>query len=98
MKKDFTLIVFAQNNFSVLNRMINICNRRRVRIKKLLVYELADNPHRGEACFILYTTEEIAQKVELQIDKLIEVEETRLNSGTLPFYEAVNANEQRSEA
>lgn len=85
MKKDFSLIVYAENNFSVLNRMINICNRRRVRIKKLLAYEL-DNPHRGEACFILYTTEDVAEKVQLQVDKLIEVEETRLNEGTESFY------------
>lgn len=85
MKKDFTLVVYAENNFSVLNRMINICNRRRVRIKKLLAYEL-DNPHRGEACFILYTTEDVAVKVQLQVDKLIEVEETRLEEGTILFY------------
>ncbi|TAM94392.1 MAG: hypothetical protein EPN39_17545 [Chitinophagaceae bacterium] len=85
MKKDFTLIVYAENNFSVLNRMINICNRRRVRIKKLLANELED-PHRGEACFILYTTEEIAEKVQLQVDKLIEVEETKLYEGAESFH------------
>lgn len=85
MKSDFTLIVYAENNFSVLNRMINICNRRRVRIKRLLAYEL-DDPHRGEACFILYTTGEVAEKVQLQVDKLIEVEETKLLEGTEDFY------------
>jgi len=85
MKKDFTLIVYAENNFSVLNRMINICNRRRVRIKKLLGYEL-DNPHRGEACFILHTSEDVAIKVQLQIDKLIEVEKTTLREGAETFY------------
>ncbi len=89
MKKDFTLIVLAQNNFSVLNRMINICNRRRVRIKKLLAYEL-DNPHRGEACFILYDTEEMLHKVKLQIDKLIEVEKTYLQEGEEAFYQEQN--------
>jgi acetolactate synthase-1/3 small subunit len=86
MKKDFTLIVYAENNFSVLNRMINICNRRRVRIRKLLAHEL-DNPHRGEACFILYTTRDVAEKVQLQVDKLIEVEETRLQEGAELFYD-----------
>ena len=89
MKKDFTLIVFAENNFSVLNRMINICNRRRVRIKKLLGYEL-DNPHKGEACFILYDSEEMVTKVKLQIDKLIEVEETQLHEGEDAFYQEQN--------
>lgn len=89
MKQDFTLIVFAQNNFSVLNRMINICNRRRIRIKKLLAYEL-DDPHRGEACFILYDTEEMVNKVKLQIDKLIEVEETQVHDGEDMFYQEQN--------
>lgn len=89
MKKDFTLIVFAQNNFSVLNRMINICNRRRIRIKKLLAYEL-DDPHRGEACFILYDTEEMVHKVQLQVDKLIEVEQTQLHEGEDVFYQEQN--------
>lgn len=91
MKKDFTLIVYAENNFSVLNRMINICNRRRVRIKKLLGREL-DNPHRGEACFIIYTTEDIAGKVQLQMEKLIEVEETKLQEGIDSFYEEIQAD------
>lgn len=86
MKSDFTLIVYAENNFSVLNRMINICNRRRVRIRKLLAHEL-DNPHRGEACFILYTTEDVAKKVQLQVEKLIEVEETKLQQGEELFHE-----------
>lgn len=90
MKKDFTLIVYAENNFSVLNRMINICNRRRVRIKKLIAYEL-DNPHRGEACFILYTTADVAEKVQLQVDKLIEVEQTRLEDGAELFYNEIQA-------
>lgn len=85
MKKDFTLIVYAENNFSVLNRMLNICNRRRVRIKKLLAYEL-DNPHRGEACFILHATEEVAVKIQLQVDKLIEVERSTLQEGVASFY------------
>jgi acetolactate synthase small subunit len=90
MKKDITLIVYAENNFSVLNRMINICNRRRIRIRKLLAYEL-DNPHRGEACFILYATAEAAEKVRLQIDKLIEVEKTILQEGASTFYQEAQA-------
>jgi acetolactate synthase-1/3 small subunit len=90
MKKDFTLIVHAENNFSVLNRMINICNRRRVRIKKLMGCEL-DDPHRGEACFVLHTTAEMAEKVKLQIDKLIEVETTDLSEGAGLFYNEVQA-------
>lgn len=85
MKSDFTLLVYAENNFSVLNRMINICNRRRVRIKRLLARELEDY-HHGEACFILFTTPEMAEKIQLQIDKLIEVEQTKLLEGVESFH------------
>lgn len=80
MKKDFTLSVYAENNFSVLNRMINICNRRRIRIRKLYASEL-DDPRQGVARFILFASEDSAIKVQQQIDKLIEVEKTELIEG-----------------
>jgi acetolactate synthase small subunit len=79
MKKDFTLEVFAENSFGILNRMINALNRRRIRIKSLTASELADNPHAGSAKFILHTTEETIQKVKLQIEKFIEVDHTVLH-------------------
>lgn len=78
MIKDFTLDVFSDNGFNILNRMINICNRRRVRIKSLNAYEFDENVHKGAACFVLHTTFEMAVKVQLQIEKLIEVEKTNL--------------------
>lgn len=80
MKKEFTLSVYAENNFSVLNRMINICNRRRIRIKKLYASEL-ENPRQGVAKFILFTSEDSAVKVQQQVEKLIEVEKTELLEG-----------------
>ena len=70
----FTLEVFSDNGFNILNRMINICNRRRVRIKSFSAFEYEENIYKGAACFVLYTTYEIAYKVQQQIDKLIEVE------------------------
>ena len=78
MKKDFTLEVFAENNFSVLNRMVNIFNRRRIRIKSILATELEEDYHRGKARFILHTTDDMLQKARLQLEKLIEVERTVL--------------------
>ncbi|MEO7314115.1 MAG: hypothetical protein ABIW47_02940 [Ginsengibacter sp.] len=80
MNKDFTLDVFADNGFNVLNRMINICNRRRVRIKSLTAFEFQENIYKGAASFILNTTHDMAFKVQQQIDKLIEVESTKLTS------------------
>jgi acetolactate synthase regulatory subunit len=81
MYNDFTLEVKADNGFNVLNRMINICNRRRVRIKSINAFEYEDDVRRGAASFVLHTTKEIAFKVKQQIDKLIEVETTSLTEG-----------------
>ena len=76
MKKDFSLKVVAENNFSVINRIINIFNRRRIRIKKAILLEMEDDLRRGEATFVLHTTHEMLIKAKLQIEKLIEVEYT----------------------
>ena len=80
MNEDFTLEVVSENGFNILNRMINICNRRRVRIRSLVVREFEDNIYKGSAHFVLHTTYEMAYKVQQQIDKLIEVEKTELIS------------------
>jgi acetolactate synthase small subunit len=74
MKKDFTIEVLADNNFSVLNRIINVLNRRRVRIKRLIAHEDENNFRRGGATMLLHTTPEMIIKVKHQLEKLIEVE------------------------
>lgn len=79
MNTDFTLDVFSDNGFNILNRMINICNRRRVRIKSLTAFEFQENIYKGAASFILNTTHDKAFKVQQQIDKLIEVENSKLS-------------------
>lgn len=88
MNKDFTLDVFADNGFNILNRMINICNRRRVRIKSLTAFEYEENFHKGAASFVLYTCLDMAYKVQQQIDKLIEVEKTTLSEGENDYHKA----------
>lgn len=82
MNTDFTLDVFADNGFNILNRMINICNRRRVRIKSLTAFEFQENIYKGAASFILNTTYDKAYKVQQQIEKLIEVESSKLSPNT----------------
>lgn len=81
MYNDFTLEVTAENGFNVLNRMINICNRRRIRIKSMSAFEFEDDFKRGAASFVLHTSSENAFKVKQQFDKLIEVEKTILSEG-----------------
>lgn len=74
MRTDFIIEVLADNNFSVLNRIINVLNRRRVRIKKLFAHENEANFRKGGATLHLYTTPEMIEKVKQQLEKLIEVE------------------------
>ena len=96
MTKDFTLDVFSDNGFNILNRMINICNRRRVRIKSLNAFEFEEDPRRGAACFVLHTTYEMAYKVQQQIEKLIEVEKTTLEEAKDTYYKVEkNAYDQK---
>ena len=75
MKQDFTLEIHSDNNFSVLNRIVNILNRRRVRIKKLIAHEEESDFRRGVAVLLLFTTADMMEKVKHQLEKLIEVEQ-----------------------
>jgi len=75
IKQDLMLFLTADNNFSVLNRIINILNRRRVRIRTLEAYENPEDYHKGRVVMLIHTTTEMAEKVKLQLEKLIEVEE-----------------------
>ena len=74
MKREFTIEIIAENNFSILNRIINVLNRRRVRIKKLYAHEDEHNFRKGGATLLLYTTPDMMEKVKHQLEKLIEVE------------------------
>lgn len=87
MKKEFTLEIRADNNFSILNRIVNILNRRRVRIKKLVAHELDEDPLRGGAILLLYTTADMMLKIKPQMEKLIEVEEANYFEGSNAYYE-----------
>jgi len=85
MKQDFTIEITSDNNFSVLNRIINILNRRRVRIKKLMAHEQEGNFHRGAAILLLYTTSDVVEKVKVQLEKLIEVDAVNCFEGSTAY-------------
>lgn len=87
MKQDYTLILSADNNFSVLNRIINVLNRRRVRIKKMMAHELEDDFRRGGMVLLLFTTSDLMEKVKLQLEKLIEVDEVIVQEGSAAYLE-----------
>ena len=81
MKQDFTMELSSDNNFSVLNRIINILNRRRVRIKILMAHENEDDFRRGGVIMLLYTTHDMTEKVKVQLEKLIEVDKVSYQEG-----------------
>lgn len=87
MKQDFTLELTADNNFSVLNRIINILNRRRVRIKKMMAHENENDFRRGGVIMLLFTTPDLMEKVIAQLEKLIEVDSVKVYQGNTEYFE-----------
>jgi acetolactate synthase small subunit len=87
MKKEFTLEVAADNNFSILNRIVNVLNRRRVRIKKLIAHEHETDFTRGGAIILIYTTADLVEKVKHQLEKCIEVESAIYHEGSAMYFE-----------
>ncbi len=87
MKQDYTLELAADNNFSVLNRIINILNRRRVRIKKLMAHENENDFRRGGVIMLLFTTPDLIEKITVQLEKLIEVDSVKVYQGNSEYFE-----------
>lgn len=87
MKQDFTLEILSDNNFSVLNRIVNVLNRRRIRIKKLIAHENEDDFRRGGAILLLHTTSDLMEKIKYQLEKLIEVENANYYEGSELYFE-----------
>ena len=87
MKKDFTLELLADNNFAVLNRIVNVLNRRRVRIKTRIAHEIESDFTRGGAILLVYTTQDLMEKVNHHLEKLIEVEYANYYEGSDAYYE-----------
>lgn len=96
MKLEFTLEIAADNSFSILNRIVNVLNRRRVRIKKLIAYEDEDDFRRGDAILLLYTTADMIEKVKHHLEKLIEVEYARYYEGESMFIELSERSDRRN--
>jgi acetolactate synthase regulatory subunit len=87
MKQDFTVELTADNNFSVLNRIINILNRRRVRIKKMMVHENENDVRRGGLIMLVFTSPDLMEKVVAQLEKLIEVDSVNVYQGNSEYFE-----------
>ncbi|HEY8934809.1 MAG TPA: ACT domain-containing protein [Cyclobacteriaceae bacterium] len=87
MKQDFTLEITADNSFSILNRIVNVLNRRRVRIKRLVALEHEEDFRKGVAIMLLYTTADMMEKVKHQIEKLIEVEYANYTAGSELYFD-----------
>jgi acetolactate synthase-1/3 small subunit len=90
MKQNFTLQITADNNFSILNRIVNVLNRRRVRIKKLIAHENEEDFMKGDAILLVYTTADMMEKIKHQLEKLIEVEQANYFVGSDQYLELSN--------
>lgn len=97
MKQEFTLEIVSDNNFSILNRIVNVLNRRRVRIKRLIAHENEVDFTRGSAILLVYTTSDLMEKVKHQLEKLIEVEHANYYEGSTRYY-ALNERNNRQVA
>ena len=95
MKQEFTLEIAADNNFSILNRIVNVLNRRRVRIKKLIAHENDTDFTRGGAIILVYTTLDMVEKVKHQLEKCIEVESALYHEGGNMYYELSERNNRQ---
>jgi len=96
-KQEYTLEIAADNNFSILNRIVNVLNRRRIRIKKMFAHENEDDFRRGGAILLLYTTPDMMEKIKHQLEKLIEVEQATYTEGS-HLYFALNETSNRQVA
>jgi acetolactate synthase small subunit len=92
MKQEYTIELSAENNFSILNRIVNVLNRRRVRIKKLIAQEIDEDFRKGGALLLIYTTPEMVEKVKHQLEKLIEVDYANYYAGSNVFNEINDRN------
>lgn len=92
MKQEYTIELSAENNFSILNRIVNVLNRRRVRIKKLIAQEIDEDFRKGGALLLIYTTPETMEKVKHQLEKLIEVDYANYYAGSNVFNEINDRN------
>lgn len=90
MKQNFTLQITSDNNFSILNRIVNVLNRRRVRIKKLIAHENEEDFMKGDAILLVYTTADLMEKIKHQLEKLIEVEQANYFVGSDQYLELSN--------
>ena len=95
MKQEYTFEISADNNFSILNRIVNVLNRRRVRIKRLIAHETEGDFTRGYAIILVYTTHDLMEKVKHQLEKLIEVESANYFEGSERYYELSEKNNKQ---
>lgn len=95
MKQNFTLQITSDNNFSILNRIVNVLNRRRVRIRKLIAHENEDDFLKGDAILLVYTTPDLMEKIKHQLEKLIEVERADYSAGSDLYFELSNRSNKQ---
>ncbi len=74
IKQNYTIEITSDNNFSVLGRIINVLNRRQVRIRNLIACEDPNDHRRGSATVYVYAQQTMMEHLKKQMEKLIEVD------------------------
>ncbi|MBO6495697.1 MAG: acetolactate synthase small subunit [Roseivirga sp.] len=72
MNKDFTITAFTENHIGLLNRITSVFTRRHLNIESLNASE-SQIPGIHRFTIVLNTTEEMVQKLVLQLEKQVEV-------------------------
>jgi len=72
MTRDFTITAFTENHIGLLNRITSVFTRRHLNIESLNASE-SQIPGIHRFTIVLNTTEEMVQKLVLQLEKQVEV-------------------------
>jgi acetolactate synthase small subunit len=83
-KQNYTIEISSDNNFSVLGRIINVLNRRQVRIRNLIACEDPNDHRRGSAIVYVYAQQAMMEHLKKQLEKLIEVDTVHYFETSVP--------------
>ena len=88
MKQEFNITVFSENHIGLLTRITIVFTRRKVNIESLTVSESAI-PGVFKFTIVVRATEELTQKIVLQIEKQIDVLKAFYHTNSEMIYQEI---------
>jgi len=96
MEKEFTISLFTENHIGVLNQVTVILTQRQINIESITASESAvKGVHL--ITLVVFTTDEMVQKVAGQMEKLIDVLKVFVHTGEDIIYEEVALYKVRTD-